>query len=282
MTKIELIAFDLDGTVLPMGSQYLLESFCKAAEQAAATGVQLAIFTGRSVSTIPPEAMALTGLRYICYANGAGILDTKTGQNIYQDLMPEETCLQVLEALEQLQVVTQVFANDTIVFPRDAYEDENFHFPNHHMRSMQSGHGLVVDNLIAYVRSEHPPVDKINVPQAVGAQRDELFAMLLGIPTVTPLSSGGINIEINTKSTSKGGALQWLTQYLEIPMAAVMAMGDNDNDITMLAAAGLGVAVANATAGALAVANYVTAAAEENGAAVAIEKFVLQQNMANV
>jgi hydroxymethylpyrimidine pyrophosphatase-like HAD family hydrolase len=54
-----------------------------------------------------------------------------------------------------------------------------------------------------------------------------------------------------------------------------MAIGDQDNDTDMVAWAGLGVAMGNATPGVKAAARHVVPSIGEDGAAEAIERFVL-------
>jgi hydroxymethylpyrimidine pyrophosphatase-like HAD family hydrolase len=74
----------------------------------------------------------------------------------------------------------------------------------------------------------------------------------------------------------KGRGLAWLAGYLGIPQSEVMAVGDNDNDIPMIEWAGLGVAMGQASEGALAAADWVAPDLEHDGAAVAVEKFILE------
>ena len=83
-------------------------------------------------------------------------------------------------------------------------------------------------------------------------------------------------IEITSSTVSKGHALASLAGYYGIPQNEVMAIGDQDNDIEMIAWAGLGVAMGNATPGAKAVADVIAPPLSEEGAAWAIERFILQ------
>ena len=53
-----------------------------------------------------------------------------------------------------------------------------------------------------------------------------------------------------------------------------MAIGDQDNDIEMLLSAGLKVAMGNATQALKETADYITSDIEDDGAFLAIEKFV--------
>jgi hydroxymethylpyrimidine pyrophosphatase-like HAD family hydrolase len=74
---------------------------------------------------------------------------------------------------------------------------------------------------------------------------------------------------------SKGDALQRLADHLGVPQARVMAIGDQGNDVPMLTWAGVGVAMGNASPAAKAAADWVAPPFSEDGAAVAIERFIL-------
>jgi len=62
-----------------------------------------------------------------------------------------------------------------------------------------------------------------------------------------------------------------------VPMAQVMAIGDQLNDIEMIAAAGHGVAMENAPAEVRSVARYVAPHVDDQGAARMIEELVLDR-----
>ena len=66
-----------------------------------------------------------------------------------------------------------------------------------------------------------------------------------------------------------------MVSFLRIDLAEVMAIGDGVNDIPLLTSAGLGVAMDNAPAELKAVADHITSDVDNNGVAVAINKFLL-------
>jgi len=66
-----------------------------------------------------------------------------------------------------------------------------------------------------------------------------------------------------------------LAAHLGIKREETMAIGDNDNDAEMLAWAGLSVAMGNATPKTKAAADYIAPSISEDGAAEAIERFIL-------
>lgn len=85
------------------------------------------------------------------------------------------------------------------------------------------------------------------------------------------------NIEINAVGVNKGTGLVNLGKMLGIRREEIMACGDGDNDIAMLKEVGFGVAMANAEEKVKAVADYITESNNDEGAAKAIEKFVLKR-----
>jgi hydroxymethylpyrimidine pyrophosphatase-like HAD family hydrolase len=89
--------------------------------------------------------------------------------------------------------------------------------------------------------------------------------------------SHGLFIEANPLGVDKGNGLAWVADYLGVPQSQVMAVGDQDNDVPMVAWAGLGVAMGNGSLACKAAADWVAPPFEEDGAAAAIERFVLDE-----
>ena len=73
---------------------------------------------------------------------------------------------------------------------------------------------------------------------------------------------------------NKSKGLEWLAGQYGIDQADVMAVGDNDNDVEMLEWAGVGVAMGNGSPAALAAADWIAPPVGEDGAAVALEKYL--------
>lgn len=76
-------------------------------------------------------------------------------------------------------------------------------------------------------------------------------------------------------SASKWNALHTLGQQWGIQTEEIMAIGDHGNDYSMISQAGMGVAMGQAPDDIKSVARYVTGTIEEDGAATAIERFVI-------
>ena len=123
---------------------------------------------------------------------------------------------------------------------------------------------------------EHRPVDKI---QALFVSQEEKRAAFAEVKEKVPeLAVCGAlynNLEANAKEARKGIALMKLGEILGISRDEIMACGDGSNDIEMIREAGLGVAMSNSIDEVIEAADYVTLSNDEDGAAKAIEKYVL-------
>jgi hydroxymethylpyrimidine pyrophosphatase-like HAD family hydrolase len=81
-------------------------------------------------------------------------------------------------------------------------------------------------------------------------------------------------VEISAAGVTKAFALERLCRRLGIAAAEVVAVGDMPNDLAMLDWAGTGVAVANAVPEVLDAADEVTAANNEDGVALLLERIL--------
>ncbi len=88
-------------------------------------------------------------------------------------------------------------------------------------------------------------------------------------------SYGMAELTVFSPTASKGSALVHLAERFDITLEQTLAIGDGLNDISMLRAAGLGVAMRHAPRRVRAVADALTASNEEDGFALAIERYVL-------
>ena len=77
--------------------------------------------------------------------------------------------------------------------------------------------------------------------------------------------------EVVPKGYSKASGMQYLADYLHSSMEDTVAIGDSNNDLPMLEAAGCAIAMGNSSKPVLDIADYVTAAVEEDGIRKALE-----------
>ena len=105
--------------------------------------------------------------------------------------------------------------------------------------------------------------------------RKEVKAYLQACPDINVVDGGFSNLEFTRTGVCKATGLEMLTEYLNISIENVMAIGDSENDIEMLETAGCGIAMGNALDSVKAVAKDVTLGNDEDGVAAAIEKYII-------
>jgi len=104
--------------------------------------------------------------------------------------------------------------------------------------------------------------------------RDEVLPPLAEQVNALPLNLHANNVvsklEVVDRTVNKGHALARLADHLHIPLANILAIGDDVNDISMLNAAGIGVAMGNSPAQVIRQAGYVAPANDRGGFAATI------------
>lgn len=265
---IKLLALDLDGTIVT--DMHDIPPRVQAAiEAASAQGVQVVLATGREypVSRKFIELLGLSTL-IICY-QGALIYDPVAGQAIAAETIPLPLAHRLIDQARDQQLALHLYVG------HQAFVEA----PTTLSRSLLHRAGIVpaeVEDLKQVIES--PPLKGLIAHPAMetGAAAARLAKALS--PELSVFRSHAELIEVTSPNVSKGHALATLAGHYGIPQSQVMAIGDQDNDIEMIAWAGLGVAMGNASAGAKAAADHVAPAIGEDGAAWAIEQFILNEN----
>lgn len=269
---IRLLVLDIDGTIAGRSND-VREPVKQAIRKVQAKGIQVAIATGRMYCSALRFHREVGSTLPILAYQGAWIQDPTT-QTIHQHLpVSSATAEQLLD-----------------------------HFERDELRSLLSVHFYINDQL--YVREvtretriyaqradiEPIPVgDLRNVltfePTKILALSDDtaIIEKLLGSLRLryTPAElyltkSVATFFEATHPGANKGIAVRYLAEeMLGLEAKNVMTIGDNFNDVEMIEYAGLGVAMGDAPADVQAIAQWVAPSVEQDGAATAIEAFLL-------
>ncbi|HEX3040240.1 MAG TPA: Cof-type HAD-IIB family hydrolase [Caproiciproducens sp.] len=279
--NIQLIAIDMDGTTLKNDHFSISQRTRRAIESAIAKGIAVVPATGRNDALLPASVMEIPGIRYVIASNGAVVHDRKEQKNIHSNFIPAPLALRILEVLPEKDLLIEIFQNGRLYVERSFLETlEGYPIEFLSLDFMKSI-STPVDDLAAFFREHGDGIEKINLPYIPSQWQHPLSEKLSAVKSsVTVTSSVSHNMEINGKGATKGAALSWLCGFLNIPRENVLAVGDNGNDIDMLEYAGISAAMANGTEEAKAAANTVTLSCEEDGVALAIEKYALNSGIA--
>ena len=274
MKQIQLIAFDLDGTVLD--SLKRLSGRNRAALKACAEkGIVLVPATGRAAAGISPAIRDIPGVRYGITTNGGTITDLKTGEILDRQTISGEKALRLMKVISRYHAMYDPYINGRGITQPEFYDHMDEFGLTPVIQEMVRATRDVVPNIQDYVKQTGAEVEKINIYLADLKDREPLQRELEQEEGLSITSSLYNNLEVNDAKATKGQALKRLADYLNIPMEAVMAFGDGGNDLSMIQAAGTGVAMANGLETVKAAADYITLDNDQDGVADAIEKLIL-------
>ena len=269
---IRLLVLDIDGTIAGQSND-IREPVKQAIRSAQAKGIQVAIATGRMYcSALRFHQEVGSTLPMLAY-QGAWIQDPAT-QKIYQHLSVSRTTAEQLldyfetDALRSLLSV-HFYINDQL-YVREVTSETEIYAQRADIQPIPVG------DLRKTLTTEPTKVlalsdDTAIIDQLLGSLRKQYTPAELYLT-----KSVATFFEATNPAVNKGAAVRYLAEeILGLKAQNVMAIGDNFNDVEMLAYAGLGVAMGNAPADVQAIANWVAPDVEQDGAAAAIEAFVL-------
>ena len=269
---IRLLVLDIDGTIAGQSND-VREPVKQAIRSAQAKGVQVAIATGRMYCSALRFYHEVGSTLPLLAYQGAWIQDPAT-QQIYQHLPVSRTTAEALldyfesDALRSLLSV-HFYINDQL-YVREVTPETKIYAERADIQPMPVG------DLRKTLDSEPTKVlalsdDTAIIEQMLGSLRKQYSPAELYLT-----KSVATFFEATNPAANKGTAVRYLAEeVLGLTAQNVMTIGDNFNDLEMLEYAGLGVAMGNAPAQVQAIANWVAPDVEEDGAAAAIEAFVL-------
>ena len=284
---IKLLALDLDGTLLNSRGE-IPDKNLEAIQNAEANGVLVTIATGRRFRDALPVARLINlNAPLICH-NGALIKYVDTLENVAVSLLEKETVREILR-------VGKEFGGDALlsadphgkgVLLYDRISDENIPLQKYIAWSKRL-HGTEAEEAVHHVENLEAISDEIETVHvsfsgALAPMADlqkvlefELKNSVNILATVYP-SLDFTLIDLLPSDASKGIGVEKLALMNKLSAENVMTIGDNFNDLEMLDYAGTAVVMGNASPELLERADfYNTLSNDENGVALAIERFIL-------
>ena len=271
-TKLEtkLIALDLDDTLLNHELK-ITPKTVEALRKASEKGIYIVLCSGRADNAILPyvRTLCIAGRqegRFLIAINGASIFDLHQRLPIYTNKLDKDILRFAYEEAKKRGLPAQVYDASTIY----ASEDNEWTRLDAEMCKLNFKY---VEDFSGFMESGHPkmviPADPKDVAEFIPFLKEKLAGK------ADVFISKPYFLEIMPINCSKGEAILWLADYLNIPHNQTMAFGDSMNDESMILKAEHGVAMANALEHIKNVANYVTQKDNNNdGIADFLEQFV--------
>lgn len=264
---IRFVLSDMDGTLLLPDhslSQRTIDTVCGLRE----AGVFFSLATGRPPKAMLQQIQAL-GVDVPTAGFNGGTLVNPDGSILEAHRLPALAAQITLALLaEQPGVETWVFADGDWLL-RDP--DGPMVAREHH----GLGYGPVtVDSFEPFLAR----IDKIVAASSNTSLLMELEAQLQSRLVGLALASRSqpVYLDVTAMQANKGHALITLAKHLGVPLSQTAAIGDGGNDPAMFQVAGLSIAMGQAPDRVKRQASVVTGTNVEDGAAEAIERFILQ------
>jgi len=256
-----LLALDLDGTVVEQDLT-ISPGVKDAVERVLEKGVVVTLATGRVFGSALPCAQEL-GIRAPIISSQGAMIRAPRKRPLAEWTIPLALAQRLIAVAREAEVKVSAYVGDTLCLEGQS----PWLYPS-------SVEVRVVEDISSSLPGEPHKIrfeGDEGVIRALESLLSEQFQGLLNLARPDPFS-----LQATHPQASKGQGLAYLARHLGIPRQEVMAIGDYDNDVDMVAWAGLGVAVGNASPRLLAVADEIVPPLDEEGAVVAMERYILK------
>jgi Cof subfamily protein (haloacid dehalogenase superfamily) len=232
-----LLVCDLDGTLLDNPPD-LDPALAAGLRRAMERGLIVSIATGR----MPPGAeryrKELGITTPMIFYNGALVRDPETGRDLMALRLPRGILWQAHDVFAHAPVDPLFYRDDRLYCLAESFATRT------------------------YSEQQAVPLEVIDAPGDFLRLGGFVKSLLIGHPESLPTVRAAVEavvgaaarlvmtrrdyLEMIPSTTSKGAALGFLATHLGVPLAEVIAVGDQENDLEMICAAGLGVAMPQA------------------------------------
>jgi len=256
-----LLALDLDGTVVKQDLT-ISPRVKDAVERVLEKGVVVTLATGRVFGSALRCAQEL-GIRVPIISSQGAMIRAPHKRPLAEWTIPLTLVHRLIAVAREAGLKLSAYVGDTLCLESQS----SWVYP-------PSVEVRVVEDLFSSLPGEPHKMRFEGDEQliwALASLLSEQFRGLLNLARPDPFS-----LQATHREASKGQGLAYLARHLGIPREEVMAIGDYDNDVDMVVWAGLGVAVGSASPRLLAVADEVVPPLDEEGATVAMERYILK------
>lgn len=223
---------------------------------------------------------------YGIFGNGTQIINLKTGEEIYQNLLSIDYFNQCYTLAKKNHFHIHVYSDSEIITENLLYMD----LRNYILHGKTDSKNLsfrVVKDIKQYINTHNTSIFKlvISSPYNLSDFKKEILRNL--DINVTLIKKKGqyidkiINkeyeyLDITPKNIGKAYALNYLSNFLNVEHSDIMAIGDNVNDIDMIKMSGIGVTLSDSYDEVKKIAKYTTSNSSiDSGFAEAVYKFIV-------
>lgn len=275
MSQYELIAFDMDGTLLNSRKE-ISPVTLEAMNRAVKAGKLIALSTGRCRPELTAYTRLVPGIRYLICTSGALVYDVYEKKELYKNPLEPELVKALLLLAQKEGAMMHLLDARSIV-----QTDQFHHMDRYGMGIYKPMYERVVtawEDLYETYCAEPFPVEKVNFYHTDLESRERTKERIkkAGLPVIM-VNAENSSLELSAAGVDKGTGLVRLCAHLGLPLQKTIAVGDADNDITILKTAGLSAAMGNALPAIKALADVEVADCDHDGCAEVIDNYLLDR-----
>ena len=268
---IKIVAADMDGTSLGT-DENISETNIKTIKKVIDTGAEFIFASGRPVYGINlkiADAGLTDKIRYFIAYNGGIVYDTENKKNIYTKIMDFEIIKKIYNLiLQNISDLCFCLHEDEFIYVTQDNEITTLEAESNHQTK------VLINDIEDLSGKKFMKILLVGEHKKLEYAAEILKQSEIG-DTIKTMFSLDMLLEVLPAASDKSVALKWLSEYLNVPLTSVLAVGDAENDIEMLKTAGYSVAMQNAYKHVKKYADYITEKNnDENGLTEALEKFL--------
>lgn len=265
MSKIKMIATDIDGTILKHNFQFNPE-VKECIKKLTCDGIHVVLVTGRMYTTITPIANQL-GLETPIIAYQGGLV--RHGQEtLYERTLDEIRAREILDWARKNDVHINLYMDDKLYVEKEDETIKRYTDERNAEFYVQPFENLILDKINKMLIIKFDDENKIDMWKSYLENKYEDVHFVKSMPYFC---------EVCNPEATKYHAVTFLKEHWGLEQDEILCIGDQNNDIDLLRAGGIKVAMGNATDELKATADYVTDTVNNNGFVKAVERFVYDQ-----
>lgn len=238
MSMIELIATDIDGTLVKDGSPTLDPAYFEVIAKLVGHGIKFCACSGRQFSSIYRMFEPVADKIYFICENGTVL---RTRDRILKEWEIDEDKVDgLIHDLRAVPGSSIVCCTPDVTYTECGEDNDPYKF-------LKFSYHYEVENVPDLTKLPKKDIVKVTMYHPENAEKAAHdFLRSHWKDDLQVASSGRMWIDCNSKDAGKGEAFALLQEYLDIPKEDTLYFGDNMNDLTAFKEAGTAATVANA------------------------------------
>lgn len=262
--KRSIIFFDIDGTILSEKTNTISESTKNAIKKARNNGHAAFINTGRTTAELD-DTIILAGFDgFVC---GCGTYIEYHNQVLYSTSLETKKCREIIQDVRRWKIDAIMESRDFLYYEETEriMSRQVLEIKEHQLNIVRFPYKMFDDAAVQF--------DKFTIWLNPFSDFSSFYKKYT--PEFTFIDRGNHFYEVVPKGHSKATGIEFLLQYLKLPMENAYAIGDSTNDLPMLAYVKNSIAMGNSSRELFPLVSFVTKDVDDNGIEYALKHFGL-------